>query len=91
MRVPLACLTQPTSQENYFIGLILAFYLRTGNIYKFSPIPVAARSKAWVCVLSLAGIAASNTAGGVDVFGYYYLLSGRALCILPSVCQIGKP
>jgi hypothetical protein len=31
------------------------------------PITVAARSKAWVCVRSLAGIAGSNTAGGMDV------------------------
>jgi hypothetical protein len=31
------------------------------------PIPVAARSKAWVCVRSLAGIAGSNPTGGMDV------------------------
>ena len=31
-----------------------------------SPIPVAARNKAWVCGSSLAGIACSNTAGGRD-------------------------
>jgi hypothetical protein len=31
------------------------------------PIPVAARSKAWVCGRSLAGIAGSNTAGVMDV------------------------
>ena len=30
-------------------------------------IPVAARSKAWVCYRSLAGIAGSNPAGGMDV------------------------
>jgi hypothetical protein len=28
------------------------------------PVPVAARSKAWVCGRSLAGIAVSNAAGG---------------------------
>jgi hypothetical protein len=31
------------------------------------PIPVAARSKAWVCDRSLAGIVGSNPAGGKDV------------------------
>jgi len=31
------------------------------------PIPVAERSKAWVCGRSLAGIVGSNTAGGMDV------------------------
>ena len=31
-----------------------------------TPIPVAARSKAWVCGRSLAGIAGSNSAGGID-------------------------
>jgi hypothetical protein len=31
-----------------------------------TPILVAARSKAWVCVRSLAGITGSNPAGGID-------------------------
>jgi hypothetical protein len=31
------------------------------------PFPVAARSKAWVCGRSLAGIMGSNPAGGMDV------------------------
>ena len=31
------------------------------------PIPVAERYKAWVCGRSLAGIAGSNPAGGMDV------------------------
>jgi hypothetical protein len=31
------------------------------------PIPVVAHSKAWVCGRSLAGIALSNIAGGMDV------------------------
>ena len=31
------------------------------------PIPVVARSKAWVCGRSLAGIVGSNAAGGMDV------------------------
>jgi hypothetical protein len=49
---------------------------RNANIYmfinvvvkvKFVPIPVAARSKACVCGLSLAGIVGSNPAGNMDV------------------------
>ena len=32
----------------------------------FKPIAVAARSKAWVCCSSLAGIAGSNPARGMD-------------------------
>ena len=31
------------------------------------PIPVAARSKAYVCDISLAGIAGSNSAGDIDI------------------------
>ena len=31
------------------------------------PVPVAVRSEAWVCGRSLAGIAGSNPAGGIDV------------------------
>jgi hypothetical protein len=31
------------------------------------PIPVAARSEAWVCGRSLTGIVGSNPAGGMDV------------------------
>jgi len=39
----------------------------THLLCKFSePSPVAARSKAWVYGRSLAGIAASNPAGGMD-------------------------
>ena len=41
-----------------------------------TPIPVAARPKAWVCDRSHAGILGSNAAGGMDVC----LLSGRGLC-----------
>jgi hypothetical protein len=42
---------------------------------------VAARSKAWVCGRSLAGIARSNLAGDMDVcLLWVLLLSGRGLC-----------
>jgi hypothetical protein len=40
-------------------------------------IPVAARSKVWVCGRSLAGIAGLNLSGGMDVC---CVLSGRGLC-----------
>jgi hypothetical protein len=44
---------------------------RTGNLFYIStlyqPIPVAARSRAWVCGRLLAGIECSNPAGGMDV------------------------
>ena len=43
----------------------------------FKPIPVAARSKMWVCGRSLAGFAVSNPTGGMDVC----VLSGRGLCV----------
>jgi len=46
-------------------------------------IPVAARSKAWVCGRSLAGIAGSHSAGSIDVCLLLVLcaLSGRGLCV----------
>jgi len=53
-------------QLPYFLG-------RGGNLlievtyFSKAPIPVAARSKAWVCGRSLAGRPGSNPAGGMDV------------------------
>jgi hypothetical protein len=44
------------------------------------PIPVAARSRVWVCSRSVAGIAGSNPTGGMDVCLLCCLLSGRGLC-----------
>jgi len=44
-------------------------------------IPVAARSKAWVCGRSVAAIADSNPAGGTDVCCECFVLSGRGLCV----------
>ena len=37
------------------------------DVFNLLPIPVAARSEAWVCGRSLAGIVGSNPAGGMDV------------------------
>jgi hypothetical protein len=39
----------------------------SGYITQLVPIPVAARSKAWVCGRSLTGIVGSNTTWGMDV------------------------
>jgi len=44
------------------------------------PIPLAARSKAWVCDTLLAGIAGSNSTGGM---GVSLSLSCRC-CVLPG-------
>jgi len=45
------------------------------------PVTVAARSKAWACGRSLAGIASSNPTGGVDACRKCCVLSGRGLCV----------
>ena len=46
------------------------------------PIPVAARSKAWVCGHSLAGIVGSNPVGDMDVCLLWVLcVVGRGLCV----------
>ena len=57
----------------YFLFCLKEFYCACNEQ---SPVPVAARSKAWVCVLSFAGIVGSNLAEGMDVF----LL--RMLCVV---------
>jgi hypothetical protein len=44
------------------------------------PIPVTARSKPWVCGCSLAGIAGSSPAGGMNVSCVCSVLSGIGLC-----------
>jgi hypothetical protein len=44
------------------------------------PNPVAARSRAWVCGRTLAGIVSSNPTRGMDVSCECYVLSGRGLC-----------
>ena len=48
--------------------------------HELKPIPVAARSKAWVCGRSLAGVAGANPASGMDVSCERCVLSGRGLC-----------
>ena len=43
------------------------FSLFSGSYKSEEPVPVAARSKAWVCGRLPAGIVGSNPAGGMDV------------------------
>jgi hypothetical protein len=49
--------------------------------YLLVPIPVTARSKAWVCDRSLAEIAGSNPSYAIDAFYECCVLSGRDLCV----------
>jgi hypothetical protein len=51
-----------------------------------APIPVIARSKAWVCGRSLAGNVGSNSAGNIGVSCECCVLSGRGLCDGPINC-----
>jgi hypothetical protein len=48
-----------TYESTYYPNLICYSFLQ--------PIPVAVRSKAWVCGHSLTGIVSSNPTGGMDV------------------------
>jgi hypothetical protein len=57
---------------------LFVHYLTTQN--KKKQIPVDAPSKVWVCGHSLGGIAASNSAGGMDMHLLYVVLSSRGLC-----------
>ena len=56
--------------ENQFLPhkltLRLHYENKNGNVAAW-PIPVAARSSAWVCGRSLAGVEGSNPAWGMDV------------------------
>ena len=61
---------------------ILFTMLSLCRVYAYRlPIPVAARSKAWVYGRSLARIAGSNPTGGMDVCCDCCVLSGRGLCV----------
>jgi hypothetical protein len=56
-------------------------FLHVGMLHLVSPVPVAARSEAWVCGRALAGIVCSNPTGGMDVCPCtVFVLSGRGLC-----------
>ena len=58
----------------------LELYFKYTKRY-ISPVPVAGRSKAWVCGRSLAGIVGSNPASSMDVCYECCELSGRGLCV----------
>ena len=61
---------------------IQILWLKFIQLILSEPIPVAVRSKAWVCGHSLAGIAGSNPAGGMDVCLLWMLcVVGRGLCV----------
>ena len=45
----------------------------------WKPVPVASRSKAWVCGRSPAETVGSNPTGGMDVCCECFVLSGRSL------------
>jgi len=53
---------------------------------------MAARSKAWVCGLWIAGIAGSNSAGAwTSVCCELYVLTGRGLCdVCPTECILSE-
>ena len=51
----------------------------TAPIMADEPVPVAVRSKAWVCGRSPAEIVGSNPTGGMDICLLCRVLSGRGL------------
>jgi hypothetical protein len=67
----LVCLRLFGLNEGMFVDARLMIFGNGGVFFKYisdcQPIPVAVRPKAWVCGSSLAGIAGSNLAGGMDV------------------------
>jgi len=70
------CLTLRRSES---VGQNVAKLL---NFVLPSPIPVAARSEAWVCGRSRAGVAFSNPTGCMDVC-LLCVSSGRVFCVVP--------
>jgi len=71
----LSILKLKTADTFLTVPLIVHIELRTLEIY--APIPVTARSKAWVCGCPLVGTAGSNRAGGMYVCLF---LVGFACC-----------
>ena len=57
----------PSSDSHYISTITYSEIHIDFIVLILNPIPVAARSKAWVCGRSLAGIAGSNPAGGMGV------------------------
>ena len=69
--------SEPTESYNRYLSQ------KINTLYKYVvPIPVAARSKAWVCGRSIAGIVGSNPARGMEsVSCECCVFSGRGLCV----------
>jgi len=78
------CRFQKSERIRYVIGLVIAVskpgWLNLLLMNTYTPIPVAARSKQWVCGCSLAGIAGSNSAGGMGICLLWVLCVVRGLC-----------
>jgi hypothetical protein len=86
LRTFLRCLRCPSSGGKYYGASKLLWHkcpLVYKVLYDATPIPVAARSKAYVCGRLVAGIAVSNPAGDMDVYLlrlYVVFCVGRGLC-----------
>jgi len=63
-----------------FAYMYVCMYVSTYVCSMYVLIPVAARSKAWVCSRLLAGTAGSNPAGGMTLSFECCVLPGRDLC-----------
>ena len=56
-----------TASEAYPVSCTMGVGKSVPEVKRYKPMSVAARSKAWVCGQSLAGIAGSNPAEDMDV------------------------
>jgi hypothetical protein len=65
--------------EFRYCGLHKSWWNKFVTIHHWSPIPVAARSKVWVCGRSLPGIARSNPARWMDVSFEWRMLTSRGI------------
>ena len=70
----------------YFLELNSIHVLINSSIVEWKPIPVAVRSKAWVCGSSLAGNAGSNPVDGIDAC----LLWVFCVCFQVEVSATGR-
>jgi hypothetical protein len=65
------CRLSHSDSGNGWNGMVIWNKEFTGSSDGYSPIPVVARSQAWVCGRSLAGIVGLNPADGMDVFLFF--------------------
>ena len=72
----MTCKTKRKIIKTIYFNLRI-FRLQEGR----KPIPTTARSKAWVCGHSIAGIVGSDPAGDMNVSCECCVLSGRGLCV----------